>query len=304
MAHGAPRDERMPPSSSKGQSTQLLRATNGSDSLPHEGKTPAEQRRNDDWESSPTAGSHGTEPFSCANLRLILHAHITHENYKLQHDSQRQDYERRILPYEDALAGLDPRHRKIIVNMVLALGNSSAMVLLKQGLRCLRDPSDEGYIDGLGDIAEARSPQQRMQVINDLGVRLAHYRLPRRLHIYLLYTEVCRDVFGQDSDQSFLSESIPYTSGSSSATDRKLPRGNPRNISQSKITKRLMEYAALEAQGRRFDAMRAKNAMNRLRVLGYRLHLLKQKWGLGILALMDVRFTDDRYGSVAICIVR
>ena len=99
-------------------------------------------------------------------------------------------------PYQEELSSITTPHPKALANMVIAIGNCSAMLLFKQSIENIRSPV--GY--ALSHIGRNMSHEQRIEAIYRLDLCMAHTRLARWLHIYKLCDDLSHEGGGKDAD--------------------------------------------------------------------------------------------------------
>ena len=222
-------------------------------------------------------------------IRMIFKAYVAREGQKFQ--QQPQVFTRhygRIKSYEAALTSITTPNPKALANMAVAIGDCSAMLVLKQAIESVRAPPTSHSFH----VGQAMSPEQRLDTIHRLDLRMAHLRLARWLHIYKLYEELSHDVGGGKNVDGFVVLTDGDLGQSSSGPLGSAQRGNPRNLEQASITRRMMDVVGADNSGSG-DRGKTKSSMKRLRRVAQRLHLLVHQWGLGVLSLLGAGFTDD-----------
>jgi len=124
--------------------------------------------------------------------------------------------------------------------------------------------------------AIAQSTKDRVSVIGAIDKEVAYMCLLRRCHILKLYEENCPGF-----SQGFI------LSTQQTIAQSRRGAGNPKNIANSNITKVIMKHSFpdLEAKGKEYE--RNYRRINSLRRLGQRLWMLKERFGHGILGLMQ-----------------
>ena len=190
-------------------------------------------------------------------------------------------------PYQEALISITTSHPKALATMAIAIGDCSAMLLFKQAIENIRSPSD----CILFDIGRSLSHEQRLKAIYRLDLCMAHTRLARWLHIYKLYEDMSHKAGGKYADGFVVltNADLEQDSNRSHASAR---RGNPRNLEQSAITRRMRDCVDMDGRGSvLLDG--TQNSTKRLRRIGRRLHMFVLRWDLGVLSLLDTTFTDE-----------
>ena len=215
-------------------------------------------------------------------IHLVVIAYLVQESRKFQHEPELfRQYYGHMKCYEEACTSIETSNHKGLANMAIALGDSSAMLLLRQAIESIRSPRNDDSLQ-----VEVRLPaKDRLEAIYHLDLCMAHLRLARWLHIYKLYEELSKDVGGKDADGFVVLTNKPLSS---------TQQGNPRNLEQTGITKRMKTVAGganSEGEGRE----RLKSSANRLRRIGKRLQQLvhRHQWGIGVLSLLGTGFTDE-----------
>ena len=219
---------------------------------------------------------------------MIFKVYFTREGEKLQ--NQPELFARHygyMEIYQDALCSIKTPHQRALADMAVAIGDCSAMLLLKQAIESIRSSPAGGSFH----VGREMSQKQRLEVIHHLDLCMAHLRIARWLHIYKLYEDLSRDVGGKDAD-GFVVLTNADLSRSSTEPRVLAQRGNPRNIEQASITRRMMDHAGMDNSGGG-HLEKTKKSMKRLRRVGQRLQLLANRWGLGVLSLLGAGFTDD-----------
>lgn len=223
-----------------------------------------------------------------SQIRLVFKAYINHEAQKLQTQPELfvQHYGH-MKSYQEALSSIKTPYHKVLAKMALAIGDCSAMLVLKQAIESIRSPSSGSSFH----VGRDMSHKERLDAIHYLDLCMAHLRIARWLHIFKLYEEISRDIGGKDADNFVVLTNADL--GQSSTEPRTLAqRGNPRNLEQASITRRMMDHTGADNSGGG-DQRRTRNSMNRLRRVGHRLQLQVNQWGLGVLSLLGAGFTED-----------
>lgn len=223
-------------------------------------------------------------------VHIVFKAYISREVEKLKARPELfTPHYNHMKPYRDALSSIKTPHPKALANMAVAIGDCSAMLLFKQAIESIRSP--EGC--ALSHIGRSMPHEQRLEAIYRLDLCMAHTRLARWLHIYKLYDDLSHEAGGKDTDGFVVLTNADLEQDS---TRPLVPaqRGNPRNLEQTTITRRMMDCANVDNRGgARLE--KTKNSMKRLRRIGHRLQMLVVRWRLGVLSLLDTTFTDELY---------
>ena len=223
-------------------------------------------------------------------VHLVFKSYIAHEVEKLKHRPELfTPHYNHMKPYQDELSSITTPHPRALANMAVAIGDCSAMLLFKQAIQSIRFPDGSA----LSHIGRNMSHTQRLEAIYRLDLCMAHTRLARWLHIYKLCDDLSHETGGRDADRFVVLTNADLEQD----PNRPLAiaqRGNPRNIEQTTITRRMMDYANVNC-GDGVRPERFKTSMKRLRRIGQRLQMMVLRWDLGFLSLLDTTFTDELY---------
>jgi len=136
-------------------------------------------------------------------------------------------------------------------------------------------------------------PEQCLEAIDRLDVRIAHLGVAHWLHIHRLYETSAGDVGDRGSDDFYDCHCVDR--------DQALEgywmspqRSSPRKIQKASVTRRTGRYAGGTASGSDSRSTTKKN-LDRLRHTEERLQLLINQWELGVLCLYSTGFTDNLY---------
>ena len=223
-------------------------------------------------------------------IHLVFKAYITRELEKLRFRPELfTPHYNHMKHYQDALSSIMTPHSKALATMAIAIGDCSAMLLFKQATENIRSPS--GCM--LSGIGRNMSHEQRMEAIYRLDLCMAHTRLARWLHIYKLCEDLTHQAGGKDAE-GFVVLTNADLEQDPNRPHASAQRGNPRNLEQTAITRRMMDCANMDNRGAaRLE--RTQSSTKRLRRIGQRLQMLVLRWDLGALALLDTTFTDELY---------
>ena len=229
-------------------------------------------------------------PRKGSSLQRIFDAYIDQEAQKLQSQPELlvQHYNH-IYSYQGALCAAETSEQRAMAKMVVAMGDCSAILLLKQAVENIRSPDTFDMFN----VGQTMSPEQRFEAIRRLDLRMAHTKLVRWLHIHSLYEELSRNIGGKDADGFVVLTNVNLEQ-SPNEPRALAKRGNPRSLEQASITKRMVGHIDTN-QSRRGRREPSNYSKKRLRRLGRRLQLLVHRWGLGVLALLGTYFTDELY---------
>lgn len=174
-----------------------------------------------------------------------------------------------------------------MATLALAIGDCSAVVLLKQAIESARSPDADCWLH----IGRNMVLEQRLRAIYHLGIRRAHLRIARWLHIYKLYDELARSVGGRDVD-----DFVILTSMDQNQTPQ-LPRSLVRrgkicNIEKAIVTTQMAKHVG-DTDGGCGNWSKTERSLNRLRRIGERLQVFVNIWGHGILCLLGTDFTEE-----------
>lgn len=220
----------------------------------------------------------------------IFEAYISHEARKLQQSpgAYMEHYSHMEL-YQKALSNIATQKHSAIASLALAIGDCSAMILLKQATQSVRSPTVDCWVR----IGRDMFLEKRLEAIYHLDLRMAHLWIARWLHIYKLYEELFGSVGGRGVDDFVVLTSVDQDQTLAECRTS-VRRGNLRNIEKASITRRMAKQVG-NTNGRAGDRFTTNKSLNRLRRIGARLQLFINQWGLGTLCLLGTRFTDNLY---------
>jgi len=176
--------------------------------------------------------------------------------------------------YLIALSAFSLPDREALMQIVDCVGTPLAVFSLKLLVENLRDLE----LRGIGNrnarrIAAKWSSEERLGAINDLTLSLAHFILPLRMHIYMLY----KDAEAEHPER--LEPRNPFV------MERGLPsmrgRGRPDNIRKASISQKMTTSRGRSSKAKRW------------RRVGQRLDQLVNVFGIGVLGLLDERLTFE-----------
>lgn len=173
------------------------------------------------------------------------------------------------------LHGLHKRELNTLGKLFQGLCSAPCVVALQQTLAALRSQEDPRLQPPIVQL----SPEQRLLVIDKFESHIMSFTILKRCHVVKLWEEYCAEAFqAQDHGLVFLSASSP---------SRNRKPGNPLHISKSLATNALMGrlYPSLSQEST--DYNRKYDRVKRIIKLGQRLVILKQRFGLGILGLIQ-----------------
>jgi len=168
------------------------------------------------------------------------------------------------------------KQRNALEIICVGIASPESLATLQLSLRYYR----AGERSNVPAPALALSTKDRFSVIEGVGKEIAYMNLLRRCHIVKLY-EDHREVHPGFDDGFFLiTQQTAAVQGRQSA-------GNPKNKAESRITKLILEqtYPNLVQDSPEYNAK--YRIINHVRKLGKRLHMLKTRFGDGILGLIQ-----------------
>ncbi|TKA83392.1 hypothetical protein B0A55_01001 [Friedmanniomyces simplex] len=164
-----------------------------------------------------------------------------------------------------------------MVQLIQCIGSSSAVLSLRIIVGNFRVLLQNGMgKENARRIATTRSTVERLAAIDDLTACMAHFTLAQRMHIYMLYKEALFEG-NQNGEAANGRDSFVLESGVSTVRSR----GNPNHVKTAAITRNMT------VQGQNLS--RAK----KLRRVGCRLDVLVNKFGRGVLGLLDEKLTYE-----------
>lgn len=179
--------------------------------------------------------------------------------------------------YLDPILALPTRHQSALIRSIQCIGSSAALLSLRLVIANFRE-LEAGRMgkESAWRIAHPRPSVERLAAIDDLSACMAHFTLVQRMHIYMLYKDASVDI-ASTSDTFQGHGAFVLESGMSALR----PRGNPRNRHAAAISRNII------APGRSMARVK------RMRRLGHRLNMLVEKFGRGVLALLDEKLTHE-----------
>ncbi|KAK5689257.1 hypothetical protein LTR17_026393 [Elasticomyces elasticus] len=210
----------------------------------------------------------------------ILEAYVSHERKK---DTTPQDHACTAAAMEayqtTIILAPAPSHRPLAI-LVTSIGDSSALLLLKEAIQGLRSPQ----VGELLCVDRRITIPERIQVIKRIGACTALLRLVRWLHIVTLWEELSRKTTGDCFDRFVV---LTPTSVAQHTTRT----GNPLYLARKEVAQGLSDSNGSQS-GSSQDGETHKNT--RLRRLGQRLGLVVRTWGQGILLILGQEFSEGR----------
>ena len=151
------------------------------------------------------------------------------------------------------------------------------MLTLQQAVESVRS---ETVADAVR-VSRQRSTEQRLAAIRHLELRMAHFRLARRLHIYYLYLEAQAQWNDVESDGFIFIIPSPQQDPPGPTKS-----GNPRFGRKARVTDAMSGQGCTDITGQRAVAP-LRDSFTKLRRFGERLKKLSDKFTMGIFALLD-----------------
>jgi hypothetical protein len=119
-----------------------------------------------------------------SHTRHAFEIQTAHEARKLQRSpGAYAEHYSHMECFRKALADIDTSKHSAIASLSLAIGDASAIVLLKQAIQSARSLT----VDSWFCIGRDMLLEQRLEAIYRLDIHMAHLRIARWLHIYKLY---------------------------------------------------------------------------------------------------------------------
>ena len=175
-------------------------------------------------------------------------------------------------------------HANVLRVFSFTIGSCESLVGLKEVLRAYRDP-DIGRLQ----IAREVSNTKRLEIIQNLGGKEAYLNFLKKCHIYRLFTDNIDPLY--DSNDKFI-----VSTAKTVATRARGELGNPRNSTESRITKSMMKEVYPEVHSDSADYTKKYREITGLRRSGRRLDLLVSQFGRGILGLLPLAQDDSSPG--------
>jgi hypothetical protein len=173
------------------------------------------------------------------------------------------------------LRGLRKRELDTLGKLSNGLCSAPCVVALQQVLVALRSQEDPRLQPPVVPL----SPEQRLMVIDKFEDYIASFTILKRCHVVKLWEEYCAEAFqAQEHGLVFLNTSSP--------SKNRRP-GNPLHINKSLATNALMSRLYPNLSQESTDCNRKYERAKRFIKLGQRLSILKQRFGPGILGLLQ-----------------
>jgi len=214
----------------------------------------------------------------------IFETYVSHETKKDNTPLGRACIINAMKAYQTAILEVPRTVQLPLALLATSIGDSSALLLLKEAVQALRSPDIFDYVC----IARRMSVPERVQVIGQVGACTALLRLVRWLHIVTLWEDLSREA--QDGSNRFVIATLDSVAQHTTRTTRK---GNPLSLAKADVAQGL-----LDSHGTRHDGSQYDEAPNspcpRLRHLGQRLGLIVRKWGQASLLTLGQSFSERR----------
>ena len=200
-------------------------------------------------------------------------------------ESGREELDSYLLDYSVAICSLEASNPEMLLGVALGIGSCTAMLTLQQAVESVRS---EGVAEAVR-VSRRRSAEERLAAIRYLELRMAHFRLARRLHIYHLYLEAQAECTQVESD------GFVFVTPRQQQTSQDLTkRGNPRNGRKAQVTNAMVGRGCAHLTRQRTVAQQ-RESVTKLRRFGERLKKLKDKFTIGVLALLDDTLDENMW---------
>jgi hypothetical protein len=211
----------------------------------------------------------------------VLEAYLTEESPKCESLGHQAPHETFLTPaIQEAIRDLSAEKTEVPAKILIYIASPCLIGSLQEILETYRAHNSYEPLN----VATTISRKERFDLIVSLDRRITIYQLRRRYHILALFKD-CGGAAGSATQ-------IVITTSSDFANHPRR-RGNPANRSVADLTERMMHdmFPALLSGT---DEYKIKyRLMSNLRRLGYRLNILEQRFGRGILGLMIDQGTSD-----------
>lgn len=180
------------------------------------------------------------------------------------------------------LNDLESKDMETFLQISVGICSPEAVVALREAVR--RSRAEQGA--ELPSPSKNLSAKERMSVIENVEQKLTHLTLFKRCHILRLCDEHCGATAHRngwvmlDMQQTFRSK-------------RPKRAGNPLNLEESRATKELLMEMYPHLDGKSLDYKRKYNMVRKIRRLGQRLYILRERFGKGILGLIQCSELDS-----------
>lgn len=179
--------------------------------------------------------------------------------------------------YRQSILAIPTSYAAYLETLVVAIGDSSSLLLLKQAYEGLRSAQHNESLT----IDQQLTTEQRVEAINRLASCSFYHRLLRWFHIVVLceHSKDDNDIF-LNLDPSCITDTNPA------------PFGNPRSAGRSELHRRLKEGPL--SLGGAIQADKASTAPRRLHRIGKRLCMMIERWGYAVLLLLGSQFAEEK----------
>lgn len=209
----------------------------------------------------------------------MIAAYVDHEKVKNIDPQEQRHIVNTMRAYQHAILRARPPSQPSLAVLVMSIGDSSALLLVKEAIQGLRSPqvSDFLCVDRQMPISE------RIHIIERIGCCTALLKVVRWLHIVTLWENLSQRA-GDGADHFVLATP-------DSVSQHATKKGNPRYLARSEIAKGLSDISGPK-DGNSDCNEACQNT--RLRRLGQRLGLFVRNWGQGILLILGQTLSDFR----------
>ncbi|TGO41116.1 hypothetical protein BHYA_0026g00220 [Botrytis hyacinthi] len=132
---------------------------------------------------------------------------------------------------------------------------------------------------------------ERMKQVEHLNTKIAYNVFERRYHIYHIYTD-SRSLHNKTSD------GFVNTTSQSILTNGASRMGNPLNLDESQVTKKMLYLLHLDLDPGTTEYQKKLRSIGKIRKLGERFEILVRKFGYGIIGLLPLPVDDLTTESV------
>ena len=202
--------------------------------------------------------------------------------------TDREELKGFLWDYSVAIRGLGASRPDILLSVALGFGNCNAMLTLQQAVESVRSASVTEAVC----VGRQRPVEERLAAIRHLDLRMAHFRLARRLHIYHLCLEA-ESTCDQVESDGFVFVT-PWKQKTPNGSTR---CGNPRNDRKAQVTNAMIERGSTYLT-RRETGTQGRDYFNTLRRFGTRLKKLRDKYSIGAFAFFDDTLDENMLVSL------
>lgn len=208
-------------------------------------------------------------------MKNLYTSHIDTEAKK--GGSDREALTRHIQGYCKDICSLGAPRPEVLTRVALGIASCPAMLALQQAIESVRKKT----VDDALYVSRPRPMGERLAAIRHLDLRMAHYRMARRLHILHLYLEAGAESAEMEADGFVSVHALP------AANSQNLTGNNNFRVAEkARVTDVMIDRGCVDGAGQKYAAQ-TRAYYTKLRRFGQRLYKLERMFGMGVFALLD-----------------